>query len=51
VPVLVDDDVVVHGNPERARNGGDHLGHLDVGARRRRVAGGVIVTNSVSKLW
>ena len=41
--VLTDDDVVVHGNPERARDGDDRLGHLDVGARGGRVATGVIV--------
>jgi hypothetical protein len=43
MPLLSDDDVVVHGNAERARDGDDLLRHLDVGARRRRVAGGVIV--------
>ena len=40
---LADDDVVVHGDAERARHRNDLLRHLDVGARRRRVAGGVIV--------
>src|SRR5215470_13833246 len=38
VAVLADDDVVVHGNAERARDGDDRLGHLDVGARGGRIA-------------
>jgi hypothetical protein len=45
MPVLADDDVVVHGNAERGRDRDDRLGHLDVGARGGRVAGGVIVDN------
>ena len=32
VAVLADDDVVVHGDAERARHRDDRLGHLDVGA-------------------
>ena len=47
VPVLADDDVVVHGNAERAGNGDDRLRHLDVGARGRRVAGGMIVDEPI----
>jgi hypothetical protein len=43
VPASADDDVVVHGDAEVAGNFGDLLGHLDVGVRRRRVAGGVVV--------
>ena len=43
VSVLADDDVVVHGNPERAGDVDDRLGHLDVGLRGRRIAGGVVV--------
>src|SRR5215475_5921645 len=43
VPVLADDDVVVHGDAERLRHLDDRLRHLDVGARRRRVAGGMVV--------
>ena len=41
--VLADDDVVVHGNPELLCNIDDRLGHLDVGLRRRGIAGGVVV--------
>src|SRR6266545_3944951 len=40
---LSDDDVVVHGNPERLGHVDDRLRHLDVGARRRRIAGGMVV--------
>ena len=40
---LADDDVVVHRNAERLCDLDDRLRHLDVGARRRRVAGWVIV--------
>ena len=36
MPVLADDDVVVHGNAERGRNVDDRLRHLDIGLRRRR---------------
>jgi hypothetical protein len=43
MPVLADDDVVVHGNAERAGDVDDRLGHLDVGLRRRGIAGGVVV--------
>jgi hypothetical protein len=43
MPLLADDNVVVHGNAERLRHLDDLLGHLDVGAGRRRVAGGVVV--------
>jgi hypothetical protein len=43
MPLLADDNVVVHGNAERLRHLDDLLGHLDVGAGRRRVAGGMVV--------
>jgi len=43
VAVLADDDVIVHGNAEQARHRDNLLRHLDVGARRRRVAGRMIV--------
>jgi hypothetical protein len=43
MPVLADDDVVVHGNAERGGDIDDRPGHLDIGLRRRRVAGGMIV--------
>jgi hypothetical protein len=43
VAVLADDDVVVHGDAERSGHIDDGLGHLDVGARGRGIAGGMIV--------
>jgi hypothetical protein len=43
MPVLSDDDVIVHGNPARGGDVDDGLGHLDVGLRRGRIAGGVVV--------
>jgi hypothetical protein len=43
VPVLADDQVVVHRDPERRRDVDDRLRHLDIGGRRRRVAGGMVV--------
>jgi hypothetical protein len=45
--VLSDDEVVVHGDAERARDLDDRLRHLDVGARGRRIAGGVVVQNQI----
>ena len=42
MPVLADDDVVVHRDAERLGDIDDRLGHLDVGARGRRIARGVI---------
>jgi hypothetical protein len=35
--------VVVHGDAERAGDVDDRLGHLDVGLRRRWIAGRVVV--------
>ena len=43
MPFLADDDVIVHRNAERVRHRDDLLRHLDIGARRRRVAGRVVV--------
>src|SRR4030088_74023 len=43
VPVLADDDVVVHRDAEGLGDVDDLLGHLHVGARGRRVARGVVV--------
>ena len=41
--MLADNDVIVHGNPERPGDIDDRLGHVDVGARRRWIAGGMIM--------
>lgn len=43
MPVLADDDVIMHGDPERLGDVDDGFRHLDVGLRRRRVAGGMVV--------
>ena len=51
MPVLADDDVVVHGDAERAGERDDLLGHLDVGARWRRVAGGMIVDDAIHFIY
>ena len=38
VPVLANNDVIVHRNPEWPGDVDDRLGHVDVGARRCRIA-------------
>jgi hypothetical protein len=38
MPLLADDDVVVHQDAERLGGGDDLLGHLDIGARGRGIA-------------
>ena len=40
---LADDDVVVNGDAQRLRRCDDRLGHVDIGARRCRVAGWMVV--------
>jgi hypothetical protein len=47
VPFLADNNVIVHGNAERLRYRNDLLRHLDIGARRRRIAGRVIVQDAL----
>ena len=49
--VLADDDVVVHGDAERAGDIDDRLCHLDVGLRRRRITGGVIVHDALETTY
>jgi hypothetical protein len=48
VSVLADDDVIVDCYPERLGRIDDHLGHIDVRARRRGVARGMIVDQNDS---
>jgi hypothetical protein len=43
MPVLADDDVVVHDDAERVGDIDDPARHLDIRLRRRRIAGGVVV--------
>ena len=52
VAVLADDDVVVHLDPQRLGHVNDLARHVDVGARRGRVAGRVVVNhaNEISNL-
>lgn len=38
MPVLADDDVIVHGNAQRLGDVDDGLGHLDVGLRGGGIA-------------
>ena len=45
--VLADDDVIVHGDAERPRRLDHGFCHVDVGARRRRIAGGMVVDQPV----
>ena len=40
MPVLADNDVVVHGNAERGGDLDDRLGYMDIGLRGRGVAVG-----------
>ena len=49
VAVLADDEVVVHRDAKRACDLHDRLRHLDVGARRCRVATRVIVQKQVTR--
>lgn len=46
--VASDDDVVMQDDAQRTGDLGDLLGHLDVGARRRRIAGRVIVEHTTN---
>jgi hypothetical protein len=48
MPVLADDDVVVHGNAERGCDVDDGFRHLDVGLRRRGIAAGMIVQETTA---
>ena len=43
MPVLADDDVVMHRDTKRPGGLHDRLRHIDVRPRRRRVAGRVVV--------
>ena len=43
MPVLADDDVIVHGNAKGRGDIDDRARHVDIGLRRRGIAGGMIV--------
>src|SRR5215510_1774839 len=49
VPILADDEVVVHGDAERARDLDDCPRHVDIGARRGGIAGGMIVQEQTAR--
>jgi hypothetical protein len=48
MPVLADDDMVVHRNPQRLRDADDLLRHRNVRLRRRRVAARMIVQETTA---
>jgi hypothetical protein len=48
VPVPADDDVIVHRDPERLRDLRDLPRRLDIGTRRSRIAGGMIVDDAIT---
>ncbi len=50
MPLLADDDVIVHRNPERPGDVDDRLGHVDIGARGRRIATWMIVHHTTAYL-
>ena len=47
--VPADDDVVVHGNAERGGDLDDRFGHVDIGLRERRIAGGMVVHHQIAR--
>jgi hypothetical protein len=51
MPVLPDDDMVVHRDAERTGDIDDRFCHLDVGLRRRRIAGGVVVQDALETTY
>jgi hypothetical protein len=51
MPVFADDDVIVHGDAERPGDVDDCPGHRDVGLRRRRVAGGMVVQDALETTY
>jgi hypothetical protein len=50
MPILADDDVVVHGNSERFRRRDDRLRHVDVGARGGGIAGRMVVHQPTARV-
>ena len=51
VPAFADDDVIVHGNPQRLCDVDNRLGHLDVGLRWRGIAGGMVVDQAAESSY
>lgn len=50
MPVLANDDVVVHRNAERGGDVDDRFRHLDIRLRGRRIAGRVVVHQPTNSL-
>ena len=48
MPVLPDNEMVVHRDTERARDLHDRLRHLDIGARGGRITRGMVVQKQVT---
>ncbi len=48
MPVLADDDVIVHGDAERGGDVDDRLRHLDIRLRRRRIAGRMVMHDAAT---
>ena len=51
MPVLADDDVVVHRNAQWRRDVDDRACHLDIGLRGRRIAGGMVVQDALETTY
>jgi hypothetical protein len=51
MPVLADDDVIVHRDAERRCDVDDRRGHLNIGLRRCRIAGGMIVQDALETTY
>ena len=49
MPILAHDDVVVHQDAKRLGDLDDRLRHLDVGARRRRIAGRMVMHQTTAR--
>jgi hypothetical protein len=48
VPAFAGDDVVMHRDAERLGDGDDGFRHRDIGLRRRRIAGGMVVQEPIA---
>lgn len=51
MPVLADNDVIVHRDAERLGDVDDRLGHIDVGARGRGVATRMVVHDAIARTY
>jgi hypothetical protein len=51
MPVLADDDVIVHRYPERGGDIDDRCRHRNIGLRRRRVAGRAVVQDALEATY